>query len=326
MTLPAHQVRGLTDLIAAEIRLLRKGRGIQTADLDRRLGPYLRELSSVPHEADIAARREVLVAELTACAQQLTPDLRAAIDASLGLSARTSQVSKFTDRAHDLATSLDRDYRTALRRIDSAEQLLAEEVARELRRRRGRTATTPVGWYLDEFSVLLRLDTPAPESYEQRRIVATRADLTEVVAWFDVPRTPGAPPPELEGEVTQGGRLVRRAHPSGDKFQFVVALPVPLQPSESHTYGLRLRMSALEDMSPHYIFTPECRCNAFDLRVRFDMSRPPEWVRRVEAETVRTFDSAQSAEDLLTPDAAGEVHVRFHHPTMYLGYGIQWKP
>ena len=41
------------------------------------------------------------------------------------------------------------------------------------------------GWYLAEIRALLRLDTPQPESHERRRIVSTRADLREVMAWVD---------------------------------------------------------------------------------------------------------------------------------------------
>jgi hypothetical protein len=319
-------VPSVTDLIVKEFRKLRKGRGIQAPDLDARLGPYLRELASVPHRGDVAELRQVLMAELNACAQRLTFDLRTAITASLGLSGQTREMANFTARAQWLADTLGREYRTALRRIEAAEQLLAEEVARELRRRRSRTPTTPDGWYLDEFSVLFRLDTPVPESWEQRRIVSTRAGLKEVMAWLDIPPLPGRPRPVLQGEVTHGGRLVRHEHPSGDKFQFLVELPVPLGPGDACTYGLHLRMSAQSQMTPHYIFTPECQCNVFDLRVRFDMSRPPVWVRRVEAEPVRMFASAQPEHDLLSPDGAGEVHVRFEQPAMYLGYGIQWRP
>ena len=76
---------------------------------------------------------------------------------------------------------------------------------------------------------------------------------------------------------------------------------------------------------PHYIFTPEYQCNAFDLTVRFDLDHPPSWVREVRGETVRTFDTPRPRTENLVPDGAGEVHVRFENPTKYLGYGLQWE-
>ena len=326
MTSPATPMPGLTELIAAEVRILRKGRGLQASDLDSRLGPYLRELVAGAYEIDAAARRQALAAEINSCAAQLSDELRISVIASLGLSAETRQMAHFRERVEWLADQLRRDYRTALRRIDVGERLLAEEIASELRRRRGRTASTPVGWYLDEFRTLLRLDTATPESYEDRRIVATRADIDEIMAWLDVPPAPGQPGPALLAEVRYGGRLVRREQPSGSRFQFVIQLPKPLQPGDTHEYGLTLRVPTHEQMRPHYIFTPECQCNTFDLRVRFDLDRPPSWIRRVDGETVRMFEAAVASEDLVVLDAAGEVHLRFRNPTLYLGYGIQWQP
>jgi hypothetical protein len=328
MTVPVTDASGpeLTDLVAAEIRLLRKGRGLQASDLDRRLGPNLRELATGANDSDAATRRRTLAAELNSCAVPLGDDLRTAITASLGLSVQTRQMPLFNDRVSWLAAEFSRDYRTVLRRIDAAERLLAEEIACELRRRRGRTAAIPNGWYLDELRTVLRLDTPTPESHEHRRIVATRADLKEVMAWLDIPRNPDQPRPALSAEILYGGRLVRREQPSRNRFQLVVQLPTPLQPGETHDYELILRMPPGEPMRPHYIFTPECQCNTFDLRVRFDLNHPPGWVRRVEGETVRTFDEAQPAGEPAVLDEAGEVYLQFRNPTMYLGYGVQWLP
>lgn len=325
MTPSAHNLPGLTDLITDELKVLRKGRGVHAPDLDARLGTYLRELSSGPYEADVATRRAVLIAQLNACTGRLAPDLQAAITASLALSEEASRGRNFGDRVTSLAAEFDFEYRTALRRIDTAQVLLAEQITQELRRRRGRTATTPSGWYLERFQVVLRLDTPVPESTEVRRIVATSSGLDEVVAWLDAPAVPGATAPDVEGDVTYGGSLLRREHPSGGRFLFVVKLPKPLQPGDRHEYGLHLRMSDHKQMTPHCIFTPECQCDFYDLRVRFHRDQLPGWIRRVEAETVRMFQDAKPDGDLLVPDAAGEVHAAFSNPALYLGYGIQWS-
>jgi hypothetical protein len=283
----------------------------------------MRELAD---SGDAAARRQALVTEINRCCTQLLSDYRMAIEASLALSAETMQEPFFRDRVSWLAGQLDRDYRTALRRIDKAEQRLAEVIATELRRRRGRTAVAPDGWYVEELRTLLRLDTEMVESREDRRIVSTRADLKEVMAWLDVPRDPDQPGPDLTAEILYGGRLVRKEQPSRNRFHLMVQLPKPLQPAEELEYGLVLRMPRHMLRYPHYLLTPECQCNKFDLRIRFDVGRLPAWVRRVDGETVRTFENAQPAGDLLVPDAAGEVRQEFRNLTMYLGYGIQWQP
>src|SRR5262249_5406238 len=154
-----------------------------------------------------------------------------------------------------------------------AELLLAEEIAGELERRRGRSA--PGGWYLEELRTLLRLDTPTPEAHEHRRITVTRDGLAEVMAWLDVPREAEDRPTGLSVEVSYGGRLVRTEQPGRDRFHVMVRLPAPLRTGDRHEYGLVLRMPVGQPMRPHYIFTPECRCADFDLRVRFAPDRLP---------------------------------------------------
>ncbi len=324
----AHPGQGLTERIVTELRALRKGRALQSRDLDRRIGSHLRELAcggGTPVEADTATTRRRLAAELESRASLLSEDARAAIRASLGLSGQTRQMRLFSDRASWLANQIDREYRTALRRIDDAEQLLAEEIAVELHRRRSQAATAPQGWYLDDFRVVLRLDTPTPQSMEHRRIIAARADLQEIMAWVDVPGDgAGRPGPRASAEVMYGGRLVRREQPSPGRFQFVVQLPVALQPGDQHEYGLAMRMPEGETMRPHAIFVPECICNTFDLTVRFDLGHPPAWVRRVDGEPVRVFDAARPPARSISLDESGEVHVRFTRPEMNLGYGLQW--
>jgi len=312
-----------TTLIAAEIRALRKGRGIRSSDLERRLGQNLRELAG-PGDGDVADRRRALANELAAQAAKLPEDLRLAVLASVGQSAETKQMTRFGDRVTWLAERAGRTDRTILRRIEAAEQLLAEEIAGELRRRRDLPSSGADGWYLDEFRTVLRLDTPTPESHERRRIVATRTGLTQVRALMDIPRNSGEPRAELTAEVLYGGRLVRRHDAEGNRFEFLVELPTPLQVDDQHEYALILRPGEMK--RSHYIFTPEYQCNAFDLTVRFDLDHPPAWVREVRGETVRTFDSVRPGAENLIPDGAGEVHVRFEHPTMYLGYGLQWSP
>lgn len=317
---------GTVEAVAREIRSIRKGRGIAARDIDKRLGPYLRSLATAGHDRDPVAVRQALASQLATLASQLPIDLCTAIMASLGLSAETRHCVNFKDRVIWLSASLGYQYRTALRRIDAAERLLAEHISRELQRRKGRMATAPEGWYLAELRTLLRLDTHTPEAHEHRRIVATQDGLKEVMAWHDVPRTPDQDGTGATAEILYGGRLIRREQPSRSRIHFIVALPKPLRLGEVHEYGLLLRVPSGERLRPHYIFTPEYRCDTFLLRVRFDPDRRPTLIRRVEGETVRTFDDSFTRDQSLTLDSAGEVELRFDNPALYLGYGAQWWP
>jgi hypothetical protein len=310
-------------LISEELQALHKRGGIQAHDLDRRLGPHLLELTG----PDPATRRQVLTAQLNSCALQLRQkEMILAVTASLGLRGLPAEQPLFRDRVAWLAERIDRDYRTALRRIKAGERLLAEVIAGELQQRRSRVAATPSGWYLREMRALLRLDTPTPESIEHRQIVSTKPGLTEVKAWMDLPRSPGQLPPDPAVEVQYGGRLTRREHPNGSRYQFFIQLPRPLAETEEHGFGLITRVQAGAVMRSHYLVVPECRCDALQMTVRFPLDGRPGWVRRVDGETVRTFDDPQPTPDLVEPDQAGEVHIRFSHLTMHLGYGIQWEP
>jgi hypothetical protein len=320
MTRPDEE---LAERVAKEIGQLHKGRGLQAGDLNSRLGPLLGELAGT---AEAAARRRALIAEINRCADRLQDDYRIAIGASLALSAETIDEPLFTRRASWLAEKLDRDTRTALRRIREAEWRLAELLSAELRRRRGRIPVAPDGWYVAELRTVLRLDGDIIVSEQDRRIVSTREDLTEVMAWLDMPGDTNQPGAELRAEIRYGGRLLRQEQPSRNRFNLVVQLPRPLQPGQEHRYGLSLRMPRHMMKLPHCLMTPECQCDRFDLTVRFDPARLPNWIRRVDGETVRTFENAQPVGDLLVPDAAGEVHQEFRDLALYLGYGIQWGP
>jgi hypothetical protein len=143
---------------------------------------------------------------------------------------------------------------------------------------------------------------------------------------MDLPRDANQPGADLQARIRYGGSLLRREQPTRDHFKFMVQLPGPLMPGDEHQYGLLLRMPRHMLRLPHYLLVPECKCEKFDLTIRFDPGRLPRWIRRVEGETVRKFENPEPAADLLVPDAAGEVRQEFSNLSLYLGYGIQWAP
>jgi hypothetical protein len=317
---PLERVRG-------ELAALRKGAGIEDPALARRIGPYLRELASLNGPPrDSAALRRQLRAELGACAARLPDELQMAVTAGLALS-DTSRQGKLIGRRLWLAKELSVSERTAQRRIDDGEERLAEEIALELRTSRGRTATTPTGWYLERLRVVIQLDGEVLESIEDRCIIATRPQLRDVMAWVVVPGDrPGRSGPAPVVKVLRGGRLLRTEQRSPGKYVSLIRLDEPLAAGQRAEYGLKLTLSDPAAARPHYLFVPEYPCEAFDLTVRFDPARPPAWVRRVEGEQVRVFDATVPPARSLPLSDSGEVRATFTQLRLNLGYGLQWQP
>jgi hypothetical protein len=289
----------------------------------RRIGPLLLELAG----GESAQARGKLAAELGALCGRLPGELGTAVLAALGLHAATMEMATYDRRKTWVATQFDRVPRTAERRIEEAQVLLAQEVAAELLRRRGQPGAEDDGWHIESFTAVLMLDGPTPEVIERRRIVATRHDLTEITIMLDVPRDSGQPRLSLAPKVTEGGTLVRTEEPSRNRTRFLIALPHPLRKGETHEYEMTIQVLPGEPMRPYYVFLPERRCDQFHLRVRFDRRRPPAWVRRVAGEDVRVYESFEGVPPLASQvrvDGTGEATASFSQLRQRQGYGLQW--
>lgn len=303
----------IDEAIMEELNALRKGPGAHAARLDAHTGTYLREFAGA--EPGRRIDRERLLTKLTICAGRLSHEEGRVALAGLAILKETRELTHFSDRVAWVARSGHFSSRTARRRIDDAQLKLAEEIARELGRD---PEESPDGWYLREFNTLLRLDRLAPVAYEERRIVATRDGLDRIRAWWDIPQMDE--PPDITVDVSRGGSLTASKSQDG-KLQLLVALPEPLKEGQEHLLKVELTVTA---MRPHYVFTPEMRCDMFRLQVRFDPGRLPTWVREVRGETVRTFDKPRPGPHTIRPDGAGEIGLEFEKPVRYLGYGAQW--
>jgi hypothetical protein len=263
--------------IAAELQALRKNRAF-SGDVSGKIGPVLLELAG----GDSRKANEKLGRELRALAGRLTDEMRTAILAALALLEDTRGMTTYSRRKRWLAdTKLARGDRTAERRIDEAQRLLAQEIAAELERRRGQSDPDDDGWYVDHFSAVFMLDGDAPEALERRRIVATRHHLTEIAIVLDTPRESGQHRLGLNADVTSGGTLLRAEELSRNRTRYIIGLPRPLQPDQAHEYEMHIRVAPDEPMRDYYVFRPERRCDGFDLRVRFDRRHPPCCPRRL---------------------------------------------
>jgi hypothetical protein len=308
--------------IAAEIQALRKNRAF-SGDVSGKLGPVLLELVG----GDARHANDQLGRDLRALAGRLTEEMRTAILAALALHNDTREMTTYSQRKMWLAVRLDRGDRTAERRIDEAQRLLAQEIAAELERRRGQSDATDDGWYTKHLSVLYLLDGDAPEAIEQRRIVSTRHDLTEITILLDTPRESGQRRLGMKADVTYGGNLVRTEELSRNRTRYTIVLPRPLDATETYEYEIRIQVEPDERIRDYYIFRPEHSCDAFDLRVRFDRRNLPAWVRQVAGEDEHvywSFDSIPEAHERVSVDATGEATAKFTGLRLHRGFGLQW--
>ncbi|MEV6826088.1 hypothetical protein [Amycolatopsis sp. NPDC051102] len=304
-----------------ELNELRRGRGLDAADLHQRIGPCLRAACAITEADQPAAARHKLVLRLTELCGRLPADLRLAALAALGL--HEEAAGEFLDRRISwLATVLDRDPRTARRRIDLAFRRLDELLGAPA----SRGDLHPLaGWYVESMKAMLRLDRDPPDLREERRIVAEADELDELILPVSVPVEPGGDPvPDITADALFGGEIVEARRVSASHAQFVLRLPSPLRLGQRHEYGIRFtpRRAGLR---PFYVMTPLRRCEKLSVRVRFDRAAPPSRVWRLNGVPGRVVDDGVDSGDAVTVNRVGEVGLEFHDLHQGLSYGLQWS-
>jgi hypothetical protein len=266
-----------------ELNDLRRGRGLNTADLGIRVGPRLRRACGV-HDGDSPAlvRRKVVL-RLTALCEQLPDDLRVA--ASVALALHDEAAGEFLDRRIAwLADHFDRDPRTARRRVDTAFLLLGERLDDDRSDPDDFGLGPAEGWYVESLLAVLRLDLEPAELIEQRRIVATVDDLKEVTVSLRTPRT-GMPADHhmIDAEMLDGGEIVDVHRLEVGHSRFVIRLPEALRLGQRHDYGVRFTSYPRSWTHPCDLLAPLRRCEHFGVRVRFGEAQP-DLVWRLEPE------------------------------------------
>lgn len=311
--------------LLAELKTLRRGRGVNSANIEREVGPSLRALSGVAPADPPGVLRQRLAERLNALADSLPPDLANAAKAALALHPQARHPF-LTERTEWLARLLDRDTRTARRRMEDALAQLAEQATALAEAPPPGPPATVEDYYIEQFGALLRLDRPAPEALERRVVVANRDGLTELDSLLTLPRDPAAMGRrhELDFEVLYGVTVCEQERDTDSRFRFRLRLPRPLRAGERHEYGLLFRVPERQAMRTHYVFTSHRRCDLFDLRIRFDGQRLPADIRRVTRCYPRDLDDGPAGETVEL-DGCGELHLRFTGLAIGLGYGAAWS-
>jgi hypothetical protein len=334
----------------AELRVLARGRGVRAARIDDQVGPTLRAAAGLDGAAGGALRAALSTWLRVGCAA-LPDDLRVVAGVALGLDPRVD-APHLMRRIDWLAGVLGRDPRTIRRRGDDAFELLAEAAAAGLLApggaalsedsaapqpeptveaddspapREHRPTGGGVGWYVALVTAVMKLDGPATQLYERRRIVAVEADLSEVVLSMSLPPSPGAPQPPrgLDMEVLYGARAAGVERLGESHYSVALRLPRPLAVGQAHEFAYVWRLPAGEQMAPRYALNPTVRCDALDLRVRFPDGAAVR-VERVDGLPLRAVDD--SGLDLPRVDLDGVGEARAHFGPLLLGfsYGLRW--
>jgi hypothetical protein len=315
----------LIEQVIAELKEIRRGRGLRADDIHIRVGDCLRMACGITRMDDPPLIRRKLVLRLTRLSAKLPSDLKLAATVALGLHNQVD--GEFLDqRIAWLANTFDRDPRTARRRIDSAFRLLAELLYDTGTRDRKADSYSADGWYVESLKAILRMDLDPPTLTEERRIVAQVDDLDELILPVSALRTPEIPEDEgLRAEIGYGGEIVEAQRISSGHSRFILRLPKPLAMGQHHDYSIQFKSYSRDHMRPYYVFTPLRRCEEFTIRARFDSRRAPRLVWRINGLPARAFEDFTPGADQLTVDRVGDITLEFHDLQQGLSYGLQWQ-
>lgn len=310
--------------LASELKLLRKGRGVQAPKLAEDVGPTLRELCGVDGTQNTAVIREKLTGCLRALAALLPADLEQTVTVTLALQPDTRH-QFLRERIQYLAEQQRRDVRTIRRRMDEGLEMLAELATRPV------PTVSPDNdfpWRVELLETVLRMDKRTPESVERRIVVSQQDGLDRIKAMTTLPRGQewNQETLELHAEPYYGVTLLNARREHENRFEFDLMLPRPLSVGERHEYGIIMRLPEDQPMSNHYVLFPKGRIERFRLRIRFDRSRAPQRIWRVDEVFHREIDDLRPTGPELELDGVGEVDLEFQRTRPGHGYGAQWLP
>lgn len=255
-----------------ELNDLRRGRGLNAANLGSRVGPRLRRACAIAETDGPALVRKKVVLRLSALCEQLPDDLATAASVALALHGEAS--GEFLDRRINwLAEHFDRDPRTARRRVDTAFRLLGERLDDE-EAHDAADVDEPEGCYVESLHAVLRMDVDPPQLIEERRMVATVDDLKEITVAMRAPQGVTVDDDLIEATMLYGGEIVE-AQPMGTGHtRFVIRLPEALRMGQRHDYGIQFTSYRRSWTNPSDLLAPLHRCEHFAVRVRFGDTRP----------------------------------------------------
>ncbi|MCE7004190.1 hypothetical protein LWC34_15295 [Kibdelosporangium philippinense] len=303
---------------------LRKGRGVLARDLESRVRPEFAELFGATTDTGSVLRQKV-IGYLEELMVALPTQWRRAARCGLNLPPSTDGET-LQQRLSVLAAEFFCDERTARRRMDEAFLQMAGNADRGQVPMPG-VGHGGIGWYVDIFDAVLRLDTANPEAIERRTIVATAGSLDRIETSIDVPRHPSnhSTRVELTREMMFGGVVAGTGMGSSTNFSTEIILPRTLRRGERHTYGLIARIPPGQEMVNRYVYVPYRQCRYFTLLVRFPPNNVPQRIWRHEGVPHSAVHDEPKPGSELEPNLANEVSAQFRDLINGCAYGIQWR-
>lgn len=311
------------DKLVAELKKLRKGRGVQSSAIESVVGPALREVCGLGAHDGPSIVRERVIQHLNTLAGKLPPDLSLVVRVALALQPEVS--GQFLhERIQWLAKRQERDARTIRRRVDDGFTRLAEAA---IQRDDAPPDSGQPDWHVEEFDAVLRLDLPSPTCVERRTVVADCDGLQTATILYTIPRMPDDPgaAPDMQVEVHYGARMLSWERVSGSLFRIVLRFPSVLRRGHRHEFSMIVRLPPDQPMRPHYLYVPERPCERFTLRVRFPADRAPDQVDRVSRAFHRAIDEPGKHREPVRVDSVGEAYTTFSDLTPRYGYGLRWE-
>jgi hypothetical protein len=308
-----------------ELQQLRRGHGLHAPDVMQRVGPLLSSVCGLDRSASTGDNRRLLVERISTSVNDLPTDLRLAVQAALALPP-ASQSRFLRERMQWLGERLDRDPRTAMRRVESGLTLLAERLLSPVW---GASPTenlyAPEGWFVDSLRAVVLMQVDPVQLLETRRVTATRDGLEQLTVSWSVPPD-GIVAGDLRIDVLYGGELVRDERASTAAYwSGVIRLPRRLAAGESHEYQVLVTSAPRRFLRPYYVLTPFRRTDEFELRAKFHPAQQPDAVWALDGVPFQLIDENQPVGRLLAPDAVGEVTCRFRDLRQGLSYGLRWR-
>jgi len=309
-----------------QLQQLRRGHGLLAVDVMSRVGPELAAACGLDRNEQPGTRRQLLVDRIAAMVAALPADLRLAVQAAFALPG-ADQSRFLRERMEWLGRKLDRDPRTAIRRVESGLALLAERMPADSGKDLAKADDyAPGGWYVDSFRATLMMHVDPVQLLETRRVVCAKEDLDRIVVSWSIPADDPRSLAQIRVDMLYGGELHKDEKVSTPTFwSGHLQLPHGLRPGEQHEFQVRVTSLPQNEFRPYYVLTPFRRCDQFVLRAKFARYDHMGQVWVVDGVPFQLLDENQPIGEILEPDTVGEVVHEYRNLRMGLSYGLRWQ-
>lgn len=320
-------IKGETGQLVAELKRLRQRGALNSPNLADMIGSLLRSTMGLDVDSSPPQLREALRRELVKLAGQLPDELQLAVLTIYGLTEESATTGNFEQRLKLVAEQINRNPKTAVRRVNEALEVMARAALATHREQRTGHPGSP--WCTATLHTSVVLDRGFPQVYERRRIVVPADEVEEIELEVSVPTPPirgGEIPPESTGiEILHGGSLQVRQRRSSARLGYVLRLPHKLARHEEHEFFLHFRFTEQDSMRPFYVCTPNFPCELFDLHVKFDPEHLPNRIWQIAGLPPFEVEDEFAPREPAEADPCSEVHFTFTDLTPNRSFGVAWS-